>query len=38
LSSMASASNRLSLPFSTSNAFNHCASDTVMPPNLAFEL
>src|ERR1700722_6767290 len=38
LSSIASASIRLSLAFSSSSAFNRRASDTSSPPNLAFHL
>src|SRR6267154_1864219 len=38
LSSMASASIRFSLAFSSSSAFNRRASDTSSPPNLAFHL
>ncbi len=38
LSSMASASMRLSLVFSSSHAFRRLASDTSMPPNFAFHL
>jgi hypothetical protein len=37
LSSMASASSRLSLPFSSSSARNRFASDTSKPPYLAFQ-
>jgi hypothetical protein len=37
LSSIASARSRFSLPFSSSNAFSRWASDTLMPPNLAFQ-
>lgn len=37
LSSMLSASNRLSRAFSASRALSRCASDTVMPPNFAFQ-
>jgi hypothetical protein len=36
LSNIASASNRLSLPFSDSSVLNRCASDTVKPSNLVF--
>ncbi len=36
LSSMASASRRLSVPFSASRAFSLFASETSIPPNLAF--
>jgi hypothetical protein len=36
-SSIELGSRRLSLPFSNSNAFGRCASDTFMPPNLAFQ-
>ncbi len=38
LSNMASASNRFSLAFSSSRPLNFLASDTSMPPNLAFHL
>ena len=38
LSSIASASRRFSLPFSVSSVRSRWASDTVIPPNLAFSL
>jgi hypothetical protein len=38
LPSMASASSRLSLPFSSSRAFKRLASETSIPPNFAFQL
>src|SRR5690606_26690194 len=37
LSSMASASRRFSFPFSSSRARRRWASDTLIPPNLAFQ-
>jgi hypothetical protein len=37
LSSMASANSDLSRRFSSSSAFSRWASDTLMPPNLAFQ-
>jgi hypothetical protein len=33
-----SASNRFSMPFSSSIAFSRLASGTVMPPNLVFQV